>query len=450
MLKLKYNFLKNFVKQHELEYIKPYVELATKQLFEKKSQGSSYLGWLDLPVDYDREEFDKIKKVSSKIQKESDALVVIGIGGSYLGAKAALEFMLSPFNNELEKEKRDGVKVYFVGTNMSTRYFKQLEQILENQDFSINVISKSGTTLEPSLAFRYFKKILEKKYGKEEAASRIYATTDKEKGALKDLSNKEKYETFVIPSNIGGRYSVLTAVGLLPIAAAGLNIDELMEGARLARREYLNNDFDHNDTMIYAAIRNILYRKNKVMEIFVNYEPCLNYINEWLKQLFNESEGKDNKGIYVSSANFSTDLHSIGQAIQEGQRNIFETVLNIEAIDENITVQKEDTDIDGLNFLSGKTMDEINKLAMQGVILAHTDGNVPNIVINIKNISLKSLGYMFYFFEQSCAISGYLNCVNPFDQPGVESYKKNMFALLEKPGLEKETEKVLKRLEEIN
>lgn len=445
-LHLETKYLKSFVTKQELDQIKPFVELANKVLIEKTGAGSDFLGWLDLPIDYDRVEFDRIKKASEKIKSDSDVLIVIGIGGSYLGAKAAIEFLSSPFRNQLSKKDRKAPEIYFVGTNMSATYLKQVEKMLEGKDFSINVISKSGTTTESAIAFRYFKGLLEKKYGKKEASKRVYATTDKEKGALKTLSDKEKYEQFIVPDNVGGRYSVLTAVGLLPIAVAGLNIDELMEGARLARLNYLNEDFYTNDTMLYAAIRNILYRKDKNIEIFVNYEPSLNYMSEWLKQLFAESEGKDNKGIYPTSASFSADLHSIGQAIQEGRRNLFETVINVENIDDNIKIVHDEDDLDGLNYLEDKTINYVNKMAMQGVILAHTDGGVPNLVVNIRNFSERTLGAMFYFFEKSCAISGYLNGVNPFDQPGVESYKKNMFALLEKPGFEKETKEIKLKL----
>lgn len=445
-LSLNTNYLKPFISSKEMEYIKPYVELANKLLEEKKSQGSDFLGWLDLPIDYDREEFNRIKNCAEKIKKDSEVLVVIGIGGSYLGAKAAIEFLLSPFHNLMPNDVRKTPEIYFVGTNMSATYYRQVIRAIGNKNFSINVISKSGTTTEPAIAFRIFKDLLEKKYGKKEAANRIYATTDRSKGALKKLADEEKYETFVVPDNIGGRFSVLTAVGLLPIAVAGIDIDKLMEGARQARVNYQNSNFYENDTMKYAAIRNILNRKGKTMEIFVNYEPSLHYISEWLKQLFAESEGKDLKGIYPTSADFSTDLHSIGQAIQEGTRNIFETVIDIELFDEDIEIKETEDNLDGLNFLAGKTLNYVNKQAKDGVIIAHTDGNVPNIVINIRKNDAKTLGYLFYFFEKTVAISGYLNGVNPFDQPGVEEYKKNMFALLDKPGYEQESKKLKERL----
>lgn len=448
-IKLEEKYLKQFISKHELEYIKPFVELANQKLEAGESQGKDFLGWLDLPIDYDREEFDRIKEAALKIKNDSDVLIVIGIGGSYLGAKAAIEFLKSPFNNQLSKEDRKCPEIYFVGTNMSATYLKQVIKVIENKDFSINVISKSGTTTEPAIAFRIFKDLLEKKYGKEEASKRIYATTDKEKGALKKLATNEKYETFIVPDNVGGRFSVLTAVGLLPIAAAGINIDDLMEGARKARLHFLENTFDNNEAMKYAAIRNILYRKGKDMEIFVNYEPSLHYLSEWLKQLFAESEGKDNKGIYPTSADFSTDLHSIGQAIQDGKRNIFETVINVLNFDEDIEIKEDKDDLDGLNFLSGKTLNYINSKAMEGVILAHIDGGVPNILINIRKNDAKTLGYLFYFFEKTVGISGYLNGVNPFDQPGVEAYKKNMFALLNKPGYEKENKELLERIKNI-
>ncbi|VWL85813.1 glucose-6-phosphate isomerase [Oceanivirga miroungae] len=435
-------YTKQFVNKKEIEAIKPFVEVADKMLDDKSFLGSDFLGWMDLPKDYDKEEFERIKKAALKIRKESKALVVIGIGGSYLGARAAIEFMLPTYYNQT-----NDVEVYFVGTNMSPNYITDIYNLVKDKDFSVNVISKSGTTTEPAIAFRIFKKLLEEKYGEKEAASRIYATTDKKKGALKTLSDKKAYETFVVPDNVGGRFSVLTAVGLLPIAAAGINIDDLMNGANQARIDLSNKNFFENDAMKYAAIRNILYRKGKDIEIFVNYEPRLQFIAEWLKQLFAESEGKDLKGIFPTSASFSTDLHSIGQAIQEGKRNIFETIISVDNVINDIVIEKDEEDLDGLNFLAGKSLDYVNKMAKKGVVLAHVDGNVPNIEISIDKINEYNLGYLFYFFEKAVAISGYVNGVNPFDQPGVEAYKKNMFALLEKPGYEEETKKIFERID---
>lgn len=441
-MKLNYNYTRNFIKENEITAIKPFVEKANEILENGTGAGSDFLGWIDLPINYDKEEFERIKKAAQKIRKDSQALVVIGIGGSYLGARAAIEFIKPTGYNQVEKPE-----IYFVGTNISGNYLHDIINLVKDKDFSINVISKSGTTTEPAIAFRIFKKLLEEKYGIEEAAKRIYATTDKSRGALKTLAQQKGYETFVVPDNVGGRFSVLTAVGLLPIACAGINIDNLMEGAAKARCD-MKKDFDNNPAMQYAAIRNILYRKGKEIEIFVNYEPRLHYISEWLKQLFAESEGKDFKGIYPTSADFSTDLHSIGQAIQEGKRNMFETVISIDNPEHEIIIEKDEEDLDGLNFLAGKTVDYVNKMAAKGVMLAHVDGQVPNIEVSIEKADEYNLGYLFYFFEKTVGISGYLNGVNPFDQPGVEAYKKNMFALLEKPGYEEETKKILKRLEE--
>lgn len=447
-LKLDLKYTKKFIKEHEYEQVKPFVELANKLLVEGKSQGSDFLGWVDLPKNYDKEEFERIKKAAKKISSDSEVLIVIGIGGSYLGAKATIEFLSNSFYNNQKKENRKGPEIYFAGTNMSPVYAKHLLDLVGNRDFSINVISKSGTTTEPAIAFRLFKKKLEEKYGKVEAAKRIYATTDKSKGALKKLADNQGYETFVVPDNVGGRFSVLTAVGLLPIAVAGISIDDLMLGAYDAMKDYSEKDYYDNDAMLYAATRNILYNKGKNVEILTNYEPRLHYISEWWKQLFAESEGKDGKGIYPSSADFSTDLHSIGQYIQEARRMFFETVINIENPEVDILLEKEEVDLDGLNFLSGKGLDYINKQASKGVILAHVDGGVPNILINLPKADAYNLGYMFYFFERAVAINGYLLGINPFDQPGVEAYKKNMFALLEKPGYEEDTKAILKRLEE--
>lgn len=440
LMNFNYKYTKNAVEKHEIEALKPFANLAKDILEKGTGAGSDFLGWIDLPRDYDKEEFERIKKASQKIRSDSEALVVIGIGGSYLGARAAIEFLLPTYYNQLKKPE-----IYFVGTSISSNYLYDIVELVKDKDFSINVISKSGTTTEPAIAFRVFKKLLEEKYGKEEASKRIYATTDKEKGALKTLADSEGYETFVVPDNVGGRFSVLTAVGLLPIAAAGIDIDDLMRGAYDASVEFKKNE---NYAIDYAILRNILYRKGKFMEIFVNYEPRLHYVSEWLKQLFAESEGKDFKGIYPTSADFSTDLHSIGQSIQEGRRMMFETVINIKTPEHDIVIEKDEKDLDGLNFLAGETVDYVNKMACKGVTLAHFDGNVPIIEVEIEKADAYNLGYLFYFFEKAVGISGYLNGINPFNQPGVEAYKKNMFALLKKPGYEKETSSILKRLEE--
>lgn len=437
---------KNFIQDHEMSYIKEGVECAKEKLLSRQGEGNDFLGWIDLPVAYDKEEFERIKKAANKIQKDSDVLLVIGIGGSYLGARAAIDFLHSTFYNSIGKEERKTPEIYFCGNSMSGDYLNRIIKIIEGKDFSINVISKSGTTTESAIAFRVFKEILEKKYGKEEAAKRIYATTDKAKGALKNLATEEGYETFVVPDDVGGRFSVLTAVGLLPIAVSGADIEKLMEGAAAGRKEALENDFAENGALQYAAIRNILLRKGKTIEVLANYEPSLHYVSEWWKQLYGESEGKDQKGIFPASVDLTTDLHSMGQFIQDGNRILFETVMNVETSKEEIIINEEPVDLDGLNYLAGKTVDFINKSAMNGTILAHTDGNVPNLIVNIPEQNEYYLGQLFYFFEFACGISGYLLGVNPFNQPGVESYKKNMFALLGKPGFEAEREELLKRL----
>lgn len=447
-LKLETKYTENFIKKHEYEQLRPFVELSNQILENKSGAGNDFLGWVDLPKNYDKEEFVRIQKAAEKIKNDSEILIVIGIGGSYLGAKAAIEFLSNTFYNNQDKSVRKGPQIFFAGTNMSPVYLKHLLDLVGDKDFSINVISKSGTTTEPAIAFRVFKEKLEKKYGKKEAAKRIYATTDKAKGALKNLSTSEGYETFVVPDNVGGRFSVLTAVGLLPIAVAGINIQELMDGAAAAMEDYSNKNFYENDAMIYAATRHILYNKGKNIEILTNYEPRLHFIAEWWKQLFAESEGKDGKGIYPTSADFSTDLHSIGQSIQEARRTMFETVLLIDKPEEDILINKEEVDLDGLNYISGKTLDYVNKQAAKGVILAHVTGNVPNLVISIPEATPFNLGYLFYFFEKAVAIGGYMLGINPFDQPGVEEYKKNMFALLEKPGYEEETKKLKELLGE--
>ena len=448
-LNFSYQFAKNFFNENELRQIKPYVELANEVLTSKSGAGSDFLGWVDLPENYDKDEFARIKKAAEKIKNDSEVLIVIGIGGSYLGAKAAIEFLSHSFYNNLPKDKRKTPEIYFAGTNMSGVYLQHLIEVVGDRDFSVNVISKSGTTTEPAIAFRVFKKMLEEKYGKEEAAKRIYATTDKEKGALKTLATAEGYETFVVPDNVGGRFSVLTAVGLLPIAAAGINIDDLMAGAKDAMNDFANKNMDENQALQYAAVRNILHRKGKDLELMVNYEPRVHYLAEWWKQLFGESEGKDGKGLYPTSADFSADLHSLGQYIQEGKRLFFETVVSIGKPEVEFVIESDKDNLDGLNFIAGKTLDYVNKKATDGVILAHIDGNVPNLGVNIPEATPYHLGYTFYFFEKACGVSGYLLGVNPFDQPGVEAYKKNMFALLGKPGYEEAGKELEKKLNEV-
>lgn len=444
-ISLDYSNILGYVKESEINYLKSQVELAAKTIEEKSGAGNDFLGWVDLPVNYDKDEFARIKLAAEKIQKQSEVLIVIGIGGSYLGAKATIDFLSSTFYNNLSREKRGTPEIYFAGTNMSPTYLKHLVELVGDRDFSVNVISKSGTTTEPAIAFRVFKKMLEEKYGKSGAKERIFATTDKSRGALKTLATGEGYETFVVPDDVGGRFSVLSAVGLLPIAAAGISIDDLMAGAAQGR-EASKASFEENDIYKYAVIRNILHKKGKDIEMLINYEPRLHFVAEWWKQLFGESEGKDNKGIFPASADFSTDLHSLGQIIQDGKRNLFETFVNIETVEDKIFIEADEADLDGLNFLAGKDLDYVNKMAAAGTILAHTDGGVPNLIINIPKADAFYLGYLFYFFEKACAISGYMMGINPFDQPGVEAYKKNMFALLEKPGFEKETEILKKRL----
>ncbi|WP_163193162.1 glucose-6-phosphate isomerase [Clostridium thermarum] len=428
--------LSPYVGKHEIDYMSEMVKSAHNVLHNKTGAGSDFLGWVDLPVNYDKEEFARIKKAAEKIRRDSDALIVIGIGGSYLGARAAIEMLSHSFFNVLTKENRKAPLILYVGNNISSTYMADLLEAVEGMELSVNVISKSGTTTEPALAFRIFKEYMEKKYGKDGARERIYATTDKARGALKSLADAEGYETFVIPDDVGGRYSVLTAVGLLPIAASGIDIDEMMKGAAAARETYATDDLANNECYQYAAARNVLYNKGKATEILVNYEPALHYFGEWWKQLFGESEGKDNKGLFPAAVDFSTDLHSMGQFIQEGRRNIFETVINVEKPRKEVVVEASEDNIDGLNFLAGKTMDFVNKKAFQGTLLAHNDGGVPNIVVNVPELTPYYFGYMVYFFEKACGISAYLLGINPFDQPGVEAYKKNMFALLGKPGYE--------------
>ena len=441
-----YSKASSFIADHEMENIKKQVLDAKELLVSKKGPGNDFLGWIDQPVAYDKEEFDRIKKAAAKIQSDSDILLVVGIGGSYLGARAAIEFLRHSFYNVVDKSVRKTPEIYFVGNSISSTYLKHLIQVIGDKDFSINMISKSGTTTEPAIAFRILKKLAEEKYGKAEAAKRIYATTDKVKGSLKGLATEEGYETFVVPDDIGGRFSVLTAVGLLPIAVSGADIDKLMQGAAQGREAALNNDFENNDALKYAAARNILLRKGKQIEILANYEPSVHYVSEWWKQLYGESEGKDQRGIFPASVDLTTDLHSMGQFIQDGSRNIFETVINIETSREEIIIEEEPVDLDGLNYLAGKSVAFVNKSAMNGTILAHTDGQVPNLLINVPQVDEIALGQLFYFFEFACGVSGYLLGVNPFNQPGVESYKKNMFALLGKPGYEEQREALLKRL----
>ncbi len=435
-----------FVGSAEAEMMERSVMEARERLISRTGAGNDFLGWINLPVEYDKEEFVRIKKAAEQICSDSEVLVVIGIGGSYLGARAAVEFLRHSFYNSVAKEIRKTPEIYFAGNNISATYLAQLIEAIGNRDFSVNIISKSGTTTEPAIAFRVFKKMLERKYGKEGAAKRIYATTDKAKGALKKLATEEGYESFIVPDDVGGRFSVLTAVGLLPIAASGADIDALMRGAAEMREVCLNAAYAGNPSMQYAAMRNILLRKGKSIEILANYEPNFHYVAEWWKQLYGESEGKDQKGIFPAAVDLTTDLHSMGQFIQDGQRTMFETVMELEASTHELFIEAEEVDLDGLNYLAGKSIDFINKSAMKGTRLAHTDGGVPNLLIRVPERNEVSLGQLFYFFEFACGISGYLLGVNPFDQPGVESYKKNMFALLGKPGYEAEREALLKRL----
>lgn len=435
-----------FIGAHEVDFMKKQVLDARELLVSKTGAGNDFLGWIDLPVDYDKEEFDRIKKAAAKIQSDSEVLLVIGIGGSYLGARAAIEFLRHSFYNSVSKEVRKTPEIYFVGNSISSTYIRHLIDVIGDRDFSINMISKSGTTTEPAIAFRVFKEMMEKKYGKKEAAGRIYATTDRAKGSLKGLATEEGYESFVVPDDVGGRFSVLTAVGLLPIAVSGADIDKLMEGAADGRKKALEAEYEDNDALKYAAVRNILHRKGKSVEILANYEPSVHFVSEWWKQLYGESEGKDQKGIFPASVDLTTDLHSMGQFIQDGSRIMFETVINVETSREEIIINEEPVDLDGLNYLAGKSVDFVNKSAMNGTILAHTDGQVPNLMIDVPEVNEFYLGQLFYFFEFACGVSGYLLGVNPFNQPGVESYKKNMFALLGKPGYEAQREELLKRL----
>lgn len=431
---IKVDYSNAFIKKEEVDNILELVGLSHDLVHGKKGPGKDYLGWLELPKEVDKEELERLSTVAKRIQESSDALIVIGIGGSYLGARACIEALNHSFYNELSGEKRKTPRIYYVGQNISTTYILDLFDAIEGLDISLNVISKSGTTTEPAIAFRLFKEYLEDKYGKEEARKRIVVTTDKEKGALKELARIEGYESFVIPDDVGGRYSVLTPVGLLPIAVAGIDIYKLLEGAASGQEEYAIRNLKENPAYQYAAIRNILYKKGKAIEILVNYEPALTYLAEWWKQLYGESEGKDGKGIYPASVNFTTDLHSMGQYIQDGMRNLFETTINIGRSHGEIIIKESEDDLDGLNYLAGKSLDEVNKKAFEGTLKAHVSGNVPNIIIEVPELNEYYLGKLFYFFEKACAISGYLLGVNPFDQPGVEEYKRNMFQLLGKPG----------------
>ncbi len=441
-----YSKAKDFISSYEIDFLADTTKVCHDQLHSKTGAGSDFTGWVDLPANYDKDEFARIKKAAQKIKDDSDVLIVIGIGGSYLGARAVIDALRHTFYNCVDKSVRKTPEIYFAGNSISPTYLADLIDVIGERDFSLNIISKSGTTTEPAVAFRVLKELCEKKYGKDGAKSRIYATTDKARGALKALCDEEGYETFVIPDDVGGRYSVLTAVGLLPIAVSGADIDILMAGAYEGYEEYKNPSLAENICYQYAAVRNALYRKGKNIEMVINYEPCLHYFSEWFKQLYGESEGKDGKGIFPAAADFSTDLHSMGQYIQDGQRILFETVLSVENSRRDITIKEDSANVDGLNFLASRTMDFVNKKAYEGTILAHTDGAVPNLVIKIDRLDEFCIGKLIYFFEKACGISGYLLGVNPFNQPGVEAYKKNMFALLGKPGYESEKEALEKRL----
>ena len=431
---IKLNLKNTGISQKSIMEYKEQVENIHKELHQKANDEKDFVGWLELPTNYDKKEFSRIKKAAKKIKKESDILIVIGIGGSYLGARAVIESLTSTFNNMLTDKQRKYPQILYVGNNLSPNYINELIEYIGDKDFSVNVISKSGTTTEPAIAFRIFREILENKYGIDEARSRIYVTTDKERGALKTLADNEGYEKFVIPDNVGGRYSVLTAVGLLPIATAGIDIDKLMQGAQNAQERYDDPNLKYNECYKYAVTRNILYKLYKNTEILVNYEPKMHYFTEWWKQLYGESEGKNQKGIFPAGVDFTTDLHSMGQYIQEGRRNLFETVISIENPKSDITINKDEDNLDGLNYLAGKTLDYVNKKAMEGTVKAHVTGDVPNIMLTIENLDEENIGELIYFFEKACAMSGMILGVNPFNQPGVEEYKKNMFKLLKKPG----------------
>ena len=431
---IKLNLENAKIDEKEIMKYKSQVENIHKDLHRRAGDEEDFVGWLELPTNYDKEEFERIKKAAEKIRKESDVLLVIGIGGSYLGARAVIDALNSSFVNLQKEEKRKYPMIFYVGNNLSPNYINELIEILEDKDFSVNVISKSGTTTEPAIAFRIFREILENKYGIDEARSRIYVTTDKQRGALKTLSEMEGYERFIVPDNVGGRYSVLSAVGLLPIATAGVDIEKLMNGARVAQEKYSDSDLKYNECYRYAIARNILYKSDKLIEVLVNYEPKLHYFTEWWKQLYGESEGKDRKGIFPAGVDYTTDLHSMGQYVQDGRRNLFETVINVKTPNLNIRLNADDDNLDGLNYLAGKDLDYVNKKAMEGTVEAHVSGGVPNIMITIDELNEENIGELIYFFELSCGISGNILGVNPFNQPGVEEYKKNMFRLLEKPG----------------
>ena len=443
---LDYSKALKFISKDEIDNFEKTTEAARTELVKGTGAGNDFLGWVDLPVNYDKEEFDRIKKAAKKIQSDSEVLVVAGIGGSYLGARAAIEFLTNTFYNVMDKADRKYPQIFFAGNSISSKYLSDLIELIGDRDFSVNIISKSGTTTEPAIAFRVLKEKLEAKYGKKEAAARIYATTDKARGALKNLADEEGYEEFVVPDDVGGRYSVLTAVGLLPIAVAGCDIDMLMQGAAEMRKACLEKPYHENDAMLYAAFRNMLHRKGKMVEILANYEPSFHYVGEWWKQLYGESEGKDRRGIFPAAVDLTTDLHSMGQFIQDGSRILMETVVDINESPAEVVLKKEEKDTDGMNYLAGKTVDFVNKSAMNGTLLAHTDGDVPCLKVNMPKQDARSLGQLFYFFEFACGVSGYILGVNPFNQPGVESYKKNMFALLGKPGYEELSEELKKRL----
>ncbi len=443
---LDYSKALKFISKDEIDNFEKTTEAARTELVKGTGAGNDFLGWVDLPVNYDKEEFDRIKKAAKKIQSDSEVLVVAGIGGSYLGARAAIEFLTNTFYNVMDKADRKYPQIFFAGNSISSKYLSDLIELIGDRDFSVNIISKSGTTTEPAIAFRVLKEKLEAKYGKKEAAARIYATTDKARGALKNLADEEGYEEFVVPDDVGGRYSVLTAVGLLPIAVAGCDIDMLMQGAAEMRKACLEKPYHENDAMLYAAFRNMLHRKGKMVEILANYEPSFHYVGEWWKQLYGESEGKDRRGIFPAAVDLTTDLHSMGQFIQDGSRILMETVVDINESPAEVVLKKEEKDTDGMNYLAGKTVDFVNKSAMNGTLLAHTDGDVPCLKVNMPKQDARSLGQLFYFFEFACGVSGYILGVNPFNQPGVESYKKNMFALLGKPGYEDLSEELKKRL----
>lgn len=448
MTKIKFDYSKaeKFVSKEEINALAPFIGVAHDMLHNATGAGNDFTGWVNLPENYDKDEYARIKKAAQKIKSNSDALIVIGIGGSYLGARMAIEMVNHNFFNVNKNARKNGVQIFYAGNSISATYLADLVETVKDIDFSINIISKSGTTTEPAIAFRILRKLLVEKYGKEGARERIFATTDREKGALKNLADKEGYETFVVPDDVGGRYSVLTAVGLLPIAASGADIDALMQGAYDAMKEYRNPCLAENDCYKYVAARNALYRKGKTVEMMVNYEPQVHYFAEWWKQLFGESEGKDNKGIFPAAVDFSTDLHSMGQYIQDGMRTMFETVLFFDSSRKDIVIEEDQDNVDGLNFLKGKTVSFVNEQAFSGTLLAHTDGNVPNLILRAEKMDEYCLGNLIYFFEKACGVSGYLLGVNPFDQPGVEAYKKNMFALLGKEGYEKQRAELLERL----